>query len=56
MDIGYIFLFLGISTIFGTLFIIFFMEETMGKTQEEIDALFYKEDEDEDDNKMMMMN
>lgn len=32
MDIGYIFLFLGVCTTIGTLFILFFMEETMGKT------------------------
>ena len=32
MDIGYIFLFLGICTVLGTLFIIFLMEETKDKT------------------------
>ena len=48
MDIGYIFLFLGICTVVGTLFIIFFMEETKDKTQEEIDKLFYQEDDKEE--------
>lgn len=48
MDIGYIFLFLGICTVVGTLFIIFFMEETKDKTQEEIDRLFYHEDDKEE--------
>ena len=33
VHIGYIFLSLGIFTIFGTLFIIIFMKETRGKTQ-----------------------
>jgi len=32
VHIGYIFLFLAICTVIGTLFIVFFMEETMGKT------------------------
>jgi MFS family permease len=41
--IGYIFLFFGICTVFGTLFIIFFMEETRGKSQAEIDRLYSKE-------------
>ena len=35
--IGYIFLFFGISTVIGTIIIYFFMLETKGKTQAEID-------------------
>ena len=38
--IGWVFLFLGVTTIAGTLFIIFFMKETKGKTQAEIDKMF----------------
>jgi hypothetical protein len=39
--IGYIFIVCGGLTCIGTIFLVCFMKETMGKTQQEIDALFY---------------
>lgn len=39
-EVGSIFLFFGVCTILGSLFIALFMEETMGKTQKEIDELY----------------
>ena len=43
--IGAIFFWLAILTTIGTIFIAFFMKETRGKTQEEIDQLFNDEED-----------
>lgn len=40
VEIGYIFLAFSVFTVIGTFFIAFFMKETRGKTQAEIDAMF----------------
>lgn len=39
-NIGYIFIFVGACTVFGTLFIVAFMKETRGKTAQEIEDMF----------------
>ena len=41
--IGYIFIACGGLTLLGTLFLVFYMKETMGKTQQEIEEMFYTE-------------
>ena len=46
-NVGWIFVTTGVLTLFGTLFIIAYMKETMGKTQPEIEALFYTENNKE---------
>jgi len=46
--IGYLFLFFGLCTVLGTIFIAIFMKETMGKTQSQIDRLF-RSDDDKDE-------
>lgn len=52
VSIGSIFTFFAFCTFLGTLFVIFFMEETMGKSQAEIDAMFRSDDVADDDLKM----
>ena len=42
-NIGWIFVTTGCLTFLGTAFILIFMKETMGKTPQEIEALFYTE-------------
>ena len=39
-NIGYIFLFFSLMSVFGLLFIIFFMQETKGKSVHEIEDMF----------------
>jgi len=41
--IGYIFIICGGLTFIGTLFLVVYMKETMGKTPQEIEGLFYTE-------------
>uniref|UniRef100_A0A7S3IVE3 Major facilitator superfamily (MFS) profile domain-containing protein n=1 Tax=Strombidium inclinatum TaxID=197538 RepID=A0A7S3IVE3_9SPIT len=52
VPLGTIFMALGVFTTLGTLFVVFFMRETRGKTQEEIDAMF-NDEEEEDYDRMM---
>lgn len=47
VDIGFIFLTFGVATTIGLAFIYFFMLETRGKTQAEIDAMFNDEEPDD---------
>lgn len=42
-NIGYIFITTGVLTFFGTVFIQIYMKETMGKTKQEIEDMFYTE-------------
>ena len=51
VHIGYIFLTFGIFTVIGTIFIFFFMRETRGKTQAEIQEMFEEKDSDDEGEK-----
>ena len=42
-NIGYIFIVCGGLTVLGTVFMFFFMKETRGKTQAQIDEMFMKD-------------
>ena len=46
-NVGWIFIVCGGLTLLGTLFIVAYMKETAGKTKQEIEALFYTENNKE---------
>jgi len=46
--VGYVFLFFAVTTLLGTIFVFFFMRETRGKTQAEIDKAFEDSEETTD--------